>query len=168
MNKAQESKQRSTNWRKTHLGDMQQQPHRWPGFDKCVETKLRLDVYIRPWLPAWSFLRRIHTSRGSERFKRLQSTADSNSNATIINAGESSRDKAREFDALLRLWNRFSVQRHPPPSPLFARRNKPRLEIEFAWTHANCHSKRLLDSCITCVAVDVNTKAYAAMKLIYI
>ena len=46
---------------------MQQQPHRWPGFDKCIETKLRLDVYIRPWPPAWSFLRRIYTSRGSER-----------------------------------------------------------------------------------------------------
>ena len=66
MNKAQESKQRSTNWRRRHLRDMQQQPHRWPGFDKCVETKLRLDVYIRPWPPAWSFLRRIYTSRGSE------------------------------------------------------------------------------------------------------
>ena len=26
---------------------MQQQPRRWPGFDKCVETKLRWDVYIR-------------------------------------------------------------------------------------------------------------------------
>ena len=25
---------------------MQQQPRRWPGFDICVETKLRLDVYI--------------------------------------------------------------------------------------------------------------------------
>ena len=39
MNKAQESKQRSTIWRRRHLGDMQQQPRRWPGFDKCVETK---------------------------------------------------------------------------------------------------------------------------------
>ena len=45
---------------------MQQQPRRWPGFDKCVETKLRWDVYIRPWPPGWSFLRRIYTSRGSE------------------------------------------------------------------------------------------------------
>ena len=60
MNKAQESKQRSTNWRRRHLGDMQQQPHRWPGFDKSAETKLRLDVYIRPWPPAWLFLRRIY------------------------------------------------------------------------------------------------------------
>ena len=58
MNKAQESKQRSTNWRRRHLGDLQEQPHRWPGFDKCVETKLSLDVYIRPWPPAWPFLRR--------------------------------------------------------------------------------------------------------------
>ena len=66
MNKAQESKQRSTNWRRRHLGKMQQQPHRWPGFDKCVKTKLRLDVYIRPWPPGWSFLRRIYTSRGSK------------------------------------------------------------------------------------------------------
>ena len=50
---------------------MQQQPRRWPGFDKCVETKLRWDVYIRPWPPGWSFLRRIYTSRGSERVKCL-------------------------------------------------------------------------------------------------
>ena len=63
---AQKSKQRSTNWRRRHLGDMQQQPRRWPGFDKCVETKLRWDVYIRPWPPGWSFWRRIYTSRGSE------------------------------------------------------------------------------------------------------
>ena len=69
MKKAQKSKQRSTNWRRRHLGDMQQQPRRWPGFDKCVETKLRWDVYIRPWPPGWSFLRRIYTSRGSERVK---------------------------------------------------------------------------------------------------
>ena len=69
MNKAQESKQRSTNWRRRHLGDMQQQPRRWPGFDKCIETKLRLDVYMRPWPPGWSFLRRIYASRGSERVK---------------------------------------------------------------------------------------------------
>ena len=48
---------------------MQQQPRRWPGFDKCVETKLRWDVYIRPWPPGWSFWRRIYTSRGSERVK---------------------------------------------------------------------------------------------------
>ena len=48
---------------------MQQQPRRWPGFDKCVETKLRWDVYIRPWPPGWSFRRRIYTSRGSERVK---------------------------------------------------------------------------------------------------
>ena len=67
MKKAQKSKQRSTNWRRRHLGDMQQQPRWWPGFDKCVETKLRWDVYIRPWPPGWSFLRRIYTSRGSER-----------------------------------------------------------------------------------------------------
>ena len=73
MNKAQESKQRSTNWRRRHPGNMQQQQRRWPGFDKCVETKLRLDVYIRPWPPAWSFLRRIYTSRGSERVKRWSS-----------------------------------------------------------------------------------------------
>ena len=50
---------------------MQQQPHRWPGSDKCVETKLRWDVYIRPWPPGWSFLRRIYTSRGSERVKEV-------------------------------------------------------------------------------------------------
>ena len=42
MNKAQESKQRSTNWRRRHLGDMQQQRRRWPGFDKCVETKIEV------------------------------------------------------------------------------------------------------------------------------
>ena len=71
MKKAQKSKQRSTNWRRRHLGDMQQQPRRWPGFDKCVETKLRWDVYIRPWPPGWSFWRRIYTSRGSERVKWL-------------------------------------------------------------------------------------------------
>ena len=41
MNKAQESKQRSTNWRRRHLRDMQQQPRRWPDYDKCEETKLR-------------------------------------------------------------------------------------------------------------------------------
>ena len=41
MNKTQEGKQRSTNWRRRHLGGMQQQPRRWPGFDKSVETKLR-------------------------------------------------------------------------------------------------------------------------------
>ena len=70
MKKAQKSKQRSTNWRRRHLGDMQQQPRRWPGFDKCVETKLRWDVYIRPWPPGWSFWRRIYTSRGSERVKK--------------------------------------------------------------------------------------------------
>ena len=52
---------------------MQQQPRRWPGFDKCVKTKLRLDVYIRPWPPGWSFLRRIYTSRGSERVNRTES-----------------------------------------------------------------------------------------------
>ena len=69
MKKAQKSKQRSTNWRRRHLGDMQQQPRRWPGFDKCVETKFRWDVYIRPWPPGWSFWRRIYTSRGSERVK---------------------------------------------------------------------------------------------------
>ena len=67
IKKAQKSKQRSTNWRRRHLGDMQQQPRWWPGFDKCVETKLRWDVYIRSWPPGWSFLRRIYTSRGSER-----------------------------------------------------------------------------------------------------
>ena len=50
---------------------MQQQPHRWLGFDKWVETKLRLDVYIRPWPPAWSYLRRIYTSCGSERVKNM-------------------------------------------------------------------------------------------------
>ena len=50
---------------------MQQRPRRWPGFDKRVETKLRLDVYIRPWPPGWSFLRRIYTSRGSERVNPL-------------------------------------------------------------------------------------------------
>ena len=50
---------------------MQQQPRRWPGFDKCVEAKLRWDVYIRPWPPGWSFWRRIYTSRGSERVKAL-------------------------------------------------------------------------------------------------
>ena len=72
MKKAQKSKQRSTNWRRRHLGDMQQQPRRWPGFDKCVETKLRWDVYIRPWPPGWSFLRRTYTSRGSERVKASQ------------------------------------------------------------------------------------------------
>ena len=70
MNKAQESKQRSTNWRRRHLGNMQQQPRRWPGFDKCAKKKLRLDVHIPPWPPGWSFLRRIYTSRGSERVKR--------------------------------------------------------------------------------------------------
>ena len=70
MKKAQKSKQRSTNWRRRHLGDMQQQPRRWPGFDKCVETKLRWDVYIRPWPQGSSFWRRIYTSRGSERVKR--------------------------------------------------------------------------------------------------
>ena len=70
--KTQKSKQRSTNWRRRHLGDMQQQPRRWPGFDKCVETKLRWDVYIRPWPPWWSFLRRIYTSCGSERVKAQQ------------------------------------------------------------------------------------------------
>ena len=59
MKKAQKSKQRTRNWRRRHLGDMHQQPRRWPGFDKCVETKLRWDVYIRPWPPGWSFLRRI-------------------------------------------------------------------------------------------------------------
>ena len=48
---------------------MQQKPRRWRGFDKCVETKLRWDVYIRPWPPGWSFWRRIYTSRGSERVK---------------------------------------------------------------------------------------------------
>ena len=55
----------------TSIGDMQQQPRWWPGFDRCVETRLRLDVYIRPWPPGWSFLRRIYTctSRGSERVK---------------------------------------------------------------------------------------------------
>ena len=46
---------------------MPQQPPQWPGFEKCVETKLRLDVYIRLWTPGWSFLRRIYTSRVSER-----------------------------------------------------------------------------------------------------
>ena len=51
MKKAKKSKQRSTNRRRRHLGDMQQQPRRWPGFDKCVEPKLRWDVYIRPWPP---------------------------------------------------------------------------------------------------------------------
>ena len=30
-----------------------QRPRRWLGFDKCGETKLRLDVYIRPWPPGW-------------------------------------------------------------------------------------------------------------------
>ena len=49
---------------------MQQQPRQWPGFDKCVKTKLRLDVYIRPWPPGRSFLRRVYTSRGSERVKK--------------------------------------------------------------------------------------------------
>ena len=53
MKKAQKSKQRLTNWRRRHLGDMQQQPRRWPGLDKCVDTKLRWDVYIRPWPPGW-------------------------------------------------------------------------------------------------------------------
>ena len=71
MKKAQNSKQRSTNWRRRHLGDMQQQPRRWPGFEKCVETKLRWDVYIRSWPPGWLFLRRIFTSRGSERVKSV-------------------------------------------------------------------------------------------------
>ena len=74
MKKAQKSKQRSTNWRGRHLGDMQQQPRRWPGFDKCVEAKLRWDVHIRPWPPGWSFLRRIYTSRGSERVKNSVTT----------------------------------------------------------------------------------------------
>ena len=69
MKKAQKSKQRSTNWRRRHLGHMQQQPRRCPGFDECVETKLRWDVCIRPWPPGWSFWRRIYTSRGSERVK---------------------------------------------------------------------------------------------------
>ena len=50
---------------------MQQQPRQWPGFDKCVEPKLRWDVYIRPWPPGWSFWRRIYTSRGSERVKEF-------------------------------------------------------------------------------------------------
>ena len=77
MKKAQKSKQRSTNWRRRHLGDMQQQPRRWPGFDKCVETKLRWDVYIRPWPPGWSFWRHIYTSRGSERVKCLKSKRSS-------------------------------------------------------------------------------------------
>ena len=74
MNKAQdwqESKQQSMNWRRRHLGHVQQQPHRRPGFDKCVEMKLRLDIYIRPWSPAWSFLRHIYTSRGSERVNAM-------------------------------------------------------------------------------------------------
>ena len=63
MNKAQESKQRSTNWRKRHLGSMQQQPRWWPGFDECTKTKFEVgrkytslatgmvvfcDVYTRP------------------------------------------------------------------------------------------------------------------------
>ena len=51
---------------------MQQQRSRWPGFDKSVETKLRWDVYIRPWPPGWSFWRRIYTSRGSERVKKIK------------------------------------------------------------------------------------------------
>ena len=62
LKKAQESKQRPTNWQRRHLGDMQQQPRRWLGFDKCVETKLMLDVFIRPWPPGWSFLRRIYVA----------------------------------------------------------------------------------------------------------
>ena len=37
------------------------------GLWQMPKTKLRLDVYIRPWPPGWSFLRRIYTSRGSER-----------------------------------------------------------------------------------------------------
>ena len=41
MNKVQESRQRSTNWRRRHLGDMQQQPRWWPDYDKCEGTKLR-------------------------------------------------------------------------------------------------------------------------------
>ena len=67
MKKAQKSKQRSTNWRRRHLGDMQQQPRRWPGFDKCVETNWDgtyiyvlghrdgrfCDVYIRPVAVNW-------------------------------------------------------------------------------------------------------------------
>ena len=53
MNKAQERKLQSTNWRRRHLGYMRKQPRRWPGFDKCVETKLRLDVFTRPWPPGW-------------------------------------------------------------------------------------------------------------------
>ena len=76
MNKAQESKQRSTNWRRRHLGNMQQQPRRWPAFDKCVKTKLRLDVYIRPRPPGWLFLRRIYTSRGSGRVKPRSSSSN--------------------------------------------------------------------------------------------
>ena len=71
MKKARESKQRSMNWRRRHLGNMQQQPRRWPGFDKCAKRKLRLDVYIRPWPPGWSFLRRIYTSRCSERGNKI-------------------------------------------------------------------------------------------------
>ena len=52
---------------------MQQQPRRWPDYDKSEETKLRQDVYIRPWPPGWSFWRRIYTSRGSEQVKeRIQ------------------------------------------------------------------------------------------------
>ena len=70
INKAQESKHGSTNWRRRHLGDMQQQPHRWPGFDKCVETKLKLDVYTTLATGMVVFATYIYTwytSRGSER-----------------------------------------------------------------------------------------------------
>ena len=54
---------------------MQQQPRRWPSFDKWVETKLKVDVYIRAWPPGRSFLRRIYTSRGSDRVNAVEAPA---------------------------------------------------------------------------------------------
>ena len=68
MNTTQESKQRSTNWWRWHLGDRQQQPRRV--FTNVQKRNWGLNVYICPWPPGWSFLRRIYTSRGSERVKQ--------------------------------------------------------------------------------------------------
>ena len=71
MNKTQESKQRSTKWRRRHLGYMQQQQS-VTGPWKTPRKELRLDVHTLPWPQGWSFLRLIYTSCGSQCFKKQQ------------------------------------------------------------------------------------------------
>ena len=61
------------------------------------KNEIWLDVYLRPWPPGWSFLRRIYTSRGSERVNGRVETIC----LLVISNSSSSNERIFEYFRIL-------------------------------------------------------------------